>query len=69
MSTDFSDPKKKLQSELEDLHDDIDQRIKELRNVNEQLADLQKQKELLEAELEELYDQEKRLEQKIKRPE
>ncbi len=68
MPTDFTDPKRRLKSDLDDLRDEIDQRTKKIREIKNQIEDLEKQKELLEAELEEFYDKEKKIQQKIRRP-
>lgn len=67
--TDFTDPKRQLQSQLDDLRDDIDEREKELREINIQLEDLNNKKELLEDELEEFYISEKKMQQEARRPE
>lgn len=60
--SDFSDPQKIIQGELDDLREDIGRREKEIRKVKADIRDLEKRKELLEEELEELFATEKRLE-------
>ena len=63
----FDDPSVRIKEELEDLREDIGKKEKEIREVRNQIADLEKTKELAESELEELFTEEKRLDRDIMR--
>jgi len=63
----FDDPSIRVKEELEDLREDIGKKEKEIREVRNQIADLEKTKELTESELEELFAEEKRLNREVMR--
>lgn len=61
----FKDPLKILQSEQEDIEDDIGKKEKNIRELDKQIKSLEKDKELAEGELDELFKQEKTIKRKI----
>jgi septal ring factor EnvC (AmiA/AmiB activator) len=65
MSAYFNDPVRVLESELEDVEDEIGKKEKEIRHIDKQIKELEKRKELEEGELEELLAQEKVINKKI----
>ena len=65
MTAYFKDPLKILQSEQEDIEDDIGKKEKSIREFNKQIKALEKDKELAEGELDDLFNQEKTIKGKI----
>jgi len=61
----FDDPSVRIKEELEDLREDIGKKEKEIREVRNQIAELDKTMELAESELDEFLAEEKRLDREI----
>ena len=61
----FKDPLGILQSEQEEIEDDIGKKEKSIREFDKQIKAFEKDKELAEGELDELFAQEKVVKRKI----
>lgn len=64
---DFSSPQKKLEDDLEDIQMDVYRKEKELKALNAQLKELERNKELLEDEIGDLREKEESIRRDIER--
>lgn len=67
MVGDFTDPKHQLEEELDDVRQEIDEQEKKKRTLTEELAQKQRELELLGGDLDDLYKKEKGVKAEVER--